>query len=247
MKIITDSLTEELLVPMAFLRAEILIQDKSRMSVFDCFDRFQPEYIVLSSRSLNSSYIKNISERPHLKTIIINEGGEKLEELKSILGNSFLLVDKIDYYNPVKFKNIKRSEALSTDLICINAHEINNIEKYYPSKNIIYRIFSNRKVIENNNYCGVLRQELEPVAIKSSKISIVKNEDRLNSIYAGSVPVLDPLDVELYLDKDLSEIIKDMEKDLVGKSNFEQLSNIFLKLHDDNIARNLLKLMEDFS
>lgn len=246
MRIITDSLSEELVLPLAILQNQILVQDKSRMSVFDCFDRFDPEYLILSSQSINKAYIKNISERPHLKVVIINNEPSNLEEVKAVLGNSFLEISDEEYYNPIKFKNVEYSPKFSTDLVCINAEEILDIEKYYPSKYIIYRIFSNKKIINHNNYCGILKTELEPVTIKSSKMSIVTKKNRLNSIYAGSVPILNPSDVELYLEKDLSETLESMKRDLFGKSNFELLANIFSNIQENETANRILEIGRNF-
>lgn len=246
MKIITDNSTNDLLTPLAIMNSQILVQDQSKMSVFDCFDRFEPEYVILSSLSLNNAYLKNIIERPHLKVVIIDDGGDKIEQLRSNIGNTFLLINRPDCYNPVVYKNIKFSKEIKSDIVCPNGHEITNIEKYYPSKFVTYRIFSNIKLINHNNYCGILREEFKPVAIKSAKISIVTNKDRLNAIYSNSIPVLNPFDCEKYLETDTSAILNDLKRELQGKSNFEQLSNIFLTISENRIAQDLLIVMENF-
>jgi hypothetical protein len=249
MKVITDSSLIDLIIPLQALNFSILVHDQSKMSMFDCFDRVNPEYLIISSKSLTGACVKNISERPHLKTIIVADSFEsnELEQLESKVGKSFYLFDRPEYYNPIAHKNSRKSEFFNSTIVCLEGDDIKDIDSYYPSKNVIYRIFSDKRVINNNHYCGLLPNELKSVALKSSRISITTKQNRLNSIYCGSIPVLKANDAEKYLDiKDLDSVLLDMKKELENNSNFHALARMFNSIGESKISEFLLKSSENF-
>lgn len=237
MKILTDKDTAELTIPAVQLDYKLFVLD-GRMSTFDVFDRINPDLIIIKSSSLSSSVIKNILERPHLKIAVINDDQEKINELRSVAGNIFIEKEDSPFCNIMTYSGAKFDSLLKSDVLCLEGADIEDLNRFEFPRSVNYKIFSSKKFIHHNNFCGVLGERYKPSAIKSSKYCIVNKKMELNAIYAGSVPIADSNFISA---NDISvEEIKE------SKTNFHYLSNIFYELGLEKESKVLKERLENY-
>lgn len=237
MKILTDKETTELTIPAIQLDYKLFILD-GRMSTFDIFDRINPDLMIIKASSLNNSVIKNVLERPHLKIAVINDNQEKINELKSAVGNIFIKKEDKPFCNIITYSTAKFDPLLKTDVLCLEGADIENLNNFKFPQSVNYKIFSSKKFIHHNNFCGVLGENYKPSAIKSSNYCIVNKKMELNAIYAGSVPIADSNFISA---SDISvEEIKE------SKTNFHYLSDIFNELGLEKESKILKERLENY-
>lgn len=222
MKILTDIETSELVLPALQIDYKLFLLDGNKITTFDTFDRVNPDVMIIKSSSITKSVIKNILERPHLKIAIVGDNNSKeVNELKNEIGDSFLELNDTYFCNIVGYQYAQFINFLASDVVCLEGADVNNLNSFIFPQSVNYKIFSSKKFIHHNNFCGTLVENYKPSALKSSRYCIVNKKDELNAIYAGSIPILDSLFTPA------NETSIDEIKN--SKTNFHALADIFKK------------------
>jgi hypothetical protein len=189
-KILTDKKLVNLALPVVQSDMQLFVIDE-RVPVFDIFDRVNPDVLIIQSSGITSAITKNILERPHLKVVIINNNDEKLKKLENEIGNGLFVITNYPFCNIIGCKNAIEINELKSDVVCLEGADIKNINDIEFPISVNFKIFSNKKLIHHNNFCGALNENLRLNALKSSKHCIVNLEDMLDAIMLDCIPITD--------------------------------------------------------
>lgn len=229
MKILVDKDLVSYATPAVFSGFSASILDSKIMSVYDSFDLVNPDVIILDSKNLSSTVIKNIEERPALKIYIVKNkqsGEQNIENLKAKVGNSFLVADYIVHADVIKYLN-KPAANFLTDIICIEDDGIDNLEDLYFKQSLKYRIFSDKRIVNHNNYCGVLPDNLKAPAMNSSRYAILDHRNVLNAYLCDCWPINSLCSARDEVETDYSQKIKETKEEILERStNFHVFASI---------------------
>lgn len=233
MKILTDKETIELALPALDIGFKLFMIDESA-SVFDIFHRSSPDILLIKSSSINNAITKNIIERPWMRIGIINDDQDKLNKLKETIGDCFTELEDTPFCNIVTYSKVPFEDLLKSEVVCLEGTET-DLSKFNFDDGMSFKIFSSKRMVDHNNFCGILLNNFKAIAIKSSKYCIVNENDYLNAIYCGSTPILD---------SSLTPAIETTRDEILsGMTNFHRFSEILKKLSlnkESNLVLNKL-------
>lgn len=190
MKILTDKETVELVLPCLDIGFKLFVLDETKGSVFDIFDRTSPDILMIKASTINRAIIKNIIEKPWIRVAVINDDEKALNELVELVGNCFTEIEDLPFCNIVTYSRVNFDETLKSEVLCLEGDET-DLSKFDFDQGMSFKIFSSKKLVDHNNFCGILLNNFKAAAIKSSKRCIVSEKDYLNAIYCGSTPITD--------------------------------------------------------
>lgn len=231
MKILVDSSIVDIAAPATYCNFQVNVLNKNTTPVYDAFDISNPDIYIGDINELTPSVIKNIEERPALRVCMVGPDTNPLySQLKNTIG-PVPVIENNGYADILKYGKASYSDDFESDIIAIEDYPINNIEKIYFPMNIRYRIFSSCRIVNHNNYCGLLIDNLKSVALKSSKCSIVNPNNVLNSIISDCFPVTNPENAITEVFTDHSNYLKEQKEIILNsRTNFHLLASIFNQL-----------------
>ena len=236
MKILASKNLVNMTIPVIQSNMQLFNLD-SRISAFDIFDKTNPDILIIEAKDVSPSIIKNILERPHLRVVVINNDASKVDELKDKIGNSFTLMNPgRPFYNVIACKNASIVSELKSDIVCVEGADIENIEDWQFPISFNFKIFSSKKLIHHNNFCGIINEGLKLSAIKSSKYCIVSKESIFDAIGLGSIPIAN---------SEFEPVTSITKEDVENNTNFHVMSSIFKKLGMDKESKSMLQILED--
>lgn len=155
---------------------------------YDAFDLSNPDVFVCKASAIDSAMVKNITERPHLKVVIVDDSAEDCDKLKSTLGDCFVKMPNLNYCDLDGCLKAEKSPQLKTEVVCVEA----SLFPESPNWNFkSAKIFSSVSSINHKFFCGVLPPEMKFTAYASAKYSIVPESEFYNVLMCGSIPVKD--------------------------------------------------------
>lgn len=237
MKLLFDRSLLTLVSPIASTGVALFAHDKLIKSTYDTFDIVQPTVYISDLSNVTKSVLNCISERPDIKVAFIkNESSdqtlESLDKVKSCFGNVYPVLENLYYYDVVACKNAKKKYS-SMDLLVINSEDEKQVDLSLPLKYIV-RIFNNKRMIHNNYFCGTILDTQIEHMYKSSKITLINNQSRLNAIHCDSYPA-ESLDYEYLmhlLESDLTEEISSLKNQTKEMTNFNAVINVLKSLNE---------------
>lgn len=231
MKILVDNSLLDMVIPATYCNFQISVLDKNTTPVYDAFDISNPDIYIGDLNNLTSSVVKNIEERPALRIFMVGSDKTDLfKKLEQSIG-PFPYCNYVDYANVIKYGKVDYNPNFKTDIVAIEESPIENIEKTYFPIDITYRIFSNCRFVNHNNYCGLLVDNLIGPTLKSSKCSIVNERNVLNSILCDCFPVIEPEKAIEALNTDNSAAIKEVKEQILNsRTNFHAVADIFSQI-----------------
>lgn len=228
MKILVDNSLLDMVVPAAYCNFQVSVLNRNTTPVYDAFDISNPDIYIGDLDNLTTSVVRNIEERPALRIFMV--GSEKTElakKLEQSIG-AFPYSNGFDYADILKYGKVDYNPSLKTDIVAIEESPIDNIEKIYFPMDVTYRIFSNCRLVNHNNYCGLLIDNLIGPTLKSSKCSIVNPKNELNSILCDCFPVTEPEKAIEVLNTDTSTALREAKEVVLNsRTNFHALADIF--------------------
>lgn len=241
MKLLCDRSLLTLVSPITFAGISPFIHDKSIKSTYDTFDIVQPTVYISDLSNITKGVLNCISERPDIKVAFIkNENSdqilENLDKIKSCFGNAYPILENLYYYDTIACKNAKKKYS-STDLLISNSEDEKQANLNLPLKYIV-RIFNNKNVIHSNYFCGTISDSQIEHMYKSSKITLVNNQSRLNAIHCDSYPaeLLDYEYLKHLLESDLTEEISNLKNETKDMTNFNAVIKILKSLNEFECA-----------
>jgi len=249
MKILVDSNIVSYATPGVFSGFSASLLDPKLMPVYDSFDIVNPDIYIGSLANISESIIRNIEERPALKTCFVRSqesDNEAISNLNKRIGNSFLLIDDIAHADVIKYYKKSKLDFLKSDLVCIEEDFIENIESFYFKPSLRYKIFSDKRIINHNNYCGVLPDQLKASALNSSTYAIVDAKNRTNCYLCDCWPITSLCDAQNEIETDYTINIKEAKESILsGFTNFHTLSSVVKNLGYDREAKVILEKLKE--
>ena len=229
MKILVDKDLISYITPAVFSGFSASILDPKIMPVYDSFDIVNPDILIVTSENLSNVVIKNIEDKPALKTYVVkteNTNYQNIKNLQSRIGDYFSTADYVIHADAVKYLN-KPAAKFSTDIICIEEDGIDNIEDLHFKQSLKYRIFSDKRIVNHNNYCGVLPDNLKAPALISSRYAILDRRNSLNAYLCDCWPINSLCSAQEEVETDYTQKIKEAkERVLESSTNFHVLASI---------------------
>lgn len=252
MKLLFDRSLLTLFSPVTYAGISSFVHDKSIRSTYDTFDIVKPTVYISDLSNVTKSVLNCISERPDIKVAFIkNENSdqvlENLDNIKSHFGNAYPVLENLYYYDLIACKNAKKKYSYM-DLLIINSENDKQVNLNLPLKYIV-RIFNNKNMIHNNYFCGTISDSQIEHMYKSSKITLVNNQSRLNAIHCDSYPV-ESLDYEYLkhlLESDLTEEISSLKNETSEMTNFNAVVSVLKSVNEleyADVVRNKAKELE---
>lgn len=228
MKILVDNSLLDIATPAAYCNFQVSVLNRSTTPVYDAFDIANPDIYIGDLNNLTTSVLKNIEERPALRIFMVgSETTELAKKLKQSIG-AFPYCNGFDFADILKYSKANYNSSLATDIVAIEEYPIDNLEKVYFPIDLTYRIFSNCRLVNHSNYCGLLIDSLIGSTLKSSKCSIVNPKNVLNSILCDCFPVTEPEKAIEALNTDNSALLKQLKEEVLNsRTNFHMLAEIF--------------------
>jgi len=248
MKILADKDLISYVTPAVFSGFSASILDPKLTPVYDSFDIVNPDILIVNSENLSETVVKNIAERPALKTYVVSFGQPNkanVERLTSVIGNSFLIEDYSIHADVIKYFN-KPLAKFTSDIVCIEEDGIEHIEDLYFKQSLKYRIFSDRRIVNHNNYCGVLSDELKAPAMNSSRYAILDRRNVLNAYLCDCWPINSLCSARDEVDTDYSQKVKETKEEiLAGHTNFHLIASIVNNLGYSYEAKIILDKLKE--
>lgn len=230
MKILIDHDLVNVATPGVLCGFSINVLNSNIMSTYDSFDVVNPDIYIGKLGNLTNGLVKNIEERPALKTYFLKtkvSDDIAVEKLKERLGDSFTVSDYAPYGDVIKYYNKPSVPYLKADITCIEEDLIDNLELLYFKMSLKYRIFSDKRVVAHSNYCGVLPEHLKAPALTSSRYAIVDQKNQLNCYLCDCRPISSFCDAQNEVETDYSSEIKEAKESILsGSTNFHAFSSI---------------------
>jgi len=165
---------------------------------FDAFDSFTPDVYIGTMSSLNSAIVKNIKQRPALRTVIVADSPIN-ENYKELLNNSppnlVYSNNTEEYYtktlpfenyaDPFLYSNALRKNKYKCDIIAIEDNIEPKLSQFHFGADYDFKIFSN-SVVKHSNFCGFIQESNKKDAYKSARVALCKKENMPNAWLAGT-------------------------------------------------------------
>ena len=249
MKILIDNDLVNLVTPGVFCGFSANALNPNIMSVYDSFDVVNPDIYIANLSNVTDSVIKNIEERPALKTHFFQTKVSDelvIEKLNNKLGNSFIISEYKPFGDILKYYRKPGLPYLKADITCIEEDFIDNLELLYFKMSLKYRIFSDKRVVAHSNYCGVLPDQLKAPALTSSRYAIVDDKNYMNCYLCDCRPIFSFCNAQDEVETDYSSEIKEAKESILsGSTNFHLFSSILDALGYNRESKIVLEKLKE--
>lgn len=258
MRILTEQNLNNYVKPFAFSGYDAALIPQGA-AVFDIFDTFLPDIYITTMSQLTKARVKNILERPALKTVVLADS-PTTDFYKQLVDNG--VVSLVFYANEEDFKakslamksyadiflykDAEKNPRYESDVVCIEDNLTTELDNYYFDYKLRYRIFSN-VVVNHSNYCGFLAEPFRKTAYKSSKVALCSKASLSNARLAEAHAIEFGTSVQDILDcinTDHSASIKEKKEEVLESLTTFHFCATILENLGENPNKLLAKLKE---